>query len=232
MALPVIDVQTFDINISSLGKKFKFRPFLVKEEKLLVMAGESDDNTDMVSAVQQIITNCSMGKVDGSKLPIFDLQKVFLEIRGMSVSNIIMLVAKCGECGIENDVEFDLEKVKITKNKGHSKQIKLTDTMIIEMDYPKVSEIDILLSDDIEAIYKVTANCIQTIYNDDETIEFQESPLEERLQFIEQFSVKQFALIRQFYESMPQLLHAIDFKCKACKKDNTLVIDGYENFFV
>ena len=95
-----------------------------------------------------------------------------------------------------------------------------------------MSEIDILLSDDIEAIYKVTANCIQTIYNDDETIEFQESPLEERLQFIEQFSVKQFALIRQFYESMPQLLHAIDFKCKACKKDNTLVIDGYENFFV
>lgn len=232
MALPVIDVQTFDINISSLGKKFKFRPFLVKEEKLLVMAGESDDNTDMVSAVQQIITNCSMGKVDGSKLPIFDLQKVFLEIRGMSVSNIIMLVAKCGECGVSNDVEFDLEKVKITKNKGHSKQIKLTDTMIIEMDYPKVSEIDILLSDDIEAIYKVTANCIKTIYNDDETIEFQESPLEERLQFIEQFSVKQFALIRQFYESMPQLLHAIDFKCKACKKDNTLVIDGYENFFV
>ena len=134
MALPQIDVQTFNINISSLGKKFKFRPFLVKEEKLLVMAGESEDKSDMINAVQQIITNCFMGKV--------------------------------------------------------------------------------------------------TIYNDEEIIQFQESPLEERINFIEGFSVKQFALIRQFYESMPQILHAIDFKCKACKKDNTLVIDGYENFFV
>ena len=94
MALPQIDVQTFDINISSLGKKFKFRPFLVKEEKLLVMAGESDDKGDMINAVQQIVTNCSMGKVDGYKLPIFDLQKVFLEIRSMSVSNIIPLGCK------------------------------------------------------------------------------------------------------------------------------------------
>jgi len=232
MALPVIDVQTFDINISSLGKKFKFRPFLVKEEKLLVMAGESDDKADMINAVQQIITNCSLGKVDGSKLPIFDLQKVFLEIRGMSVSNIIPLVAKCGECEVENDVVFDLEKVKITKNKGHTRSIKLTDTMVLEMDYPSVFDINKLLGDDIEEIYKVTANCIKTIYNDEEVIEFQESPLEERLQFIEQFSVKQFALIRLFYETMPQILHAIEFNCKACKKDNTLVIDGYENFFV
>jgi len=186
----------------------------------------------MIHTVQQIITNCSLGKVDGSKLPIFDLQKVFLEIRGMSVSNIINLIAKCGECGIDNDVEFDLEKVKITKNKGHKKQIKLTDSMIIEMDYPKVTDIEKLMGESIEEIYKVTANCIKTIYNDEEVIEFQESPLEERMDFIEQFSVKQFALIREFYESMPQLLHAIDFTCKACKKDNTLVIDGYENFFV
>lgn len=232
MALPQIDVQTFDVNISSLGKKVKFRPFLVKEEKLLVMAGESTDSSDMIHTVQQIITNCSLGKVDGSKLPIFDLQKVFLEIRGMSVSNIINLIAKCGECGIDNDVEFDLEKVKITKNKGHKKQIKLTDSMIIEMDYPKVADIEKLMGESIEEIYKVTADCIKTIYNDEEVIEFQESPIEERMEFIEQFSVKQFALIREFYESMPQLLHAIDFKCKACKKDNTLVIDGYENFFV
>ncbi len=215
-----------------MGKKVKFRPFLVKEEKLLVMAGESTDSSDMIHTVQQIITNCSLGKVDGSKLPIFDLQKVFLEIRGMSVSNIINLIAKCGECGIDNDVEFDLEKVKITKNKGHKKQIKLTDSMIIEMDYPKVTDIEKLMGESIEEIYKVTANCIKTIYNDEEVIEFQESPLEERMDFIEQFSVKQFALIREFYESMPQLLHAIDFTCKACKKDNTLVIDGYENFFV
>jgi hypothetical protein len=232
MALPQIDVQTFDINISSLGKKFKFRPFLVKEEKLLVMAGESEDKSDMVRAVQQIITNCSMGKVDGDNLPIFDLQKVFLEIRGMSVSNIINLVANCGECGIENDVVFDLEKVKITKNKGHTNKIKLTETMTLEMNYPEVREISKLMGSEIEEIYNVTANCIRTIYNDEEVIDFQESPLEERIDFIEGFSVKQFALIRQFYESMPQILHGIDFKCKACKKDNTLVIDGYENFFV
>ena len=232
MALPQIDVQTFDINISSLGKKFKFRPFLVKEEKLLVMAAESSDKGDMIGAVQQSVTNCSLGKIDGEKLPIFDLQKVFLEIRSMSVSNVIPLISKCGECGVENDVVFNLDDVKIKKSKGHSNQVKVSDNMIIEMNYPKVKDIEMLLGDDIEKIYDVTADCIKTIYHDDEVIEFQESPLEERLDFIEGFSVKHFAAIRNFYETMPTLLHTIDFKCKACKKDNTVVIDGYENFFV
>lgn len=232
MALPQIDVQTFDINISSLGKKYKFRPFLVKEEKLLIMASESSEKADMINAVQQIITNCSLGKVDGEKLPIFDLQKVFLEIRSMSVSNIIPLVSKCGECGTENDVLFNLDEVKINKSRGHKTQVKLSDSMIIEMKYPKVRDIEILLGGDVEKIYDVTADCIQTIYHDDEVIEFQESPLEERLDFIEGFTSKHFASIRDFYETMPTLLHTIDFQCKACKKENTLVIDGYENFFV
>ena len=232
MALPQIDVQTFDINISSLGKKYKFRPFLVKEEKLLVMASESSERADMINAVQQIITNCSLGKVDGEKLPIFDLQKVFLEVRSMSVSNVIPLTSKCGECGTENDVLFNLDEVKIKRSRGHSNQVKLSENMIIEMKYPKVTDIEILLGEDVEQIYNVTANCIETIYHDDEVIEFQESPLEERLDFIEGFTSKHFAAIRNFYETMPTLLHTIDFTCKACKKDNTLVIDGYENFFV
>ena len=232
MTLPQIDVQTFDVNISSLGKKFKFRPFLVKEEKLLIMASESSDKGDMINTVQQIVTNCSLGKVNGEALPIFDLQKAFLEIRSMSVSNIIPLTTKCGHCEAENDVVFDLDEVKIKKSRGHSKQVKIGDTMVIEMNYPKVQEIEKLLGDNAEEIYKVTADCIKTIYHEDEVIEFQESPLEERLDFIEGFSTKHFAGIRNFYETMPTLLHTIDFKCKACKKDNTVVIDGYENFFV
>ena len=150
----------------------------------------------------------------------------------MSVSNIIPLKSKCGHCEVENDIVFDLDKVKLKKSRGHTKQVKIGDTMVIEMKYPKVNQIEKLLGEDAEEIYKVTADCIETIYHEDEVIEFQESPLEERLDFIEGFSTKHFAGIRNFYETMPTLLHTIDFKCKACKKDNTVVIDGYENFFV
>ena len=109
----------------------------------------------MINAVQQIVTNCSLGKVNGETLPIFDLQKAFLEIRSMSVSNIIPLKSKCGHCEVENDIVFDLDKVKIKKSRGHTKQVKIGDTMVIEMKYPKVNQIEKLLGEDAEEIYKI-----------------------------------------------------------------------------
>ncbi len=218
MTLPQIDVQTFDVNISSLGKKFKFRPFLVKEEKLLIMAAESSDKGDMINAVQQIVTNCSLGKVNGETLPIFDLQKAFLEIRSMSVSNIIPLKSKCGHCEVENDIVFDLDKVKIKKSRGHTKQVKIGDTMVIEMKYPKVNQIEKLLGEDAEEIYKVTADCIETIYHEDEVIEFQESPLEERLDFIGCFSTKHFAELEIFMKLCQHFYTLLSLRVRHAKR--------------
>lgn len=233
MALPQIDVPTFKMKIDSLGKDYKFRPFLVKEEKILVMASESSDKNDMLHAAQQVITNCSYGKVDGEKLPMFEVQKVFLSLRSQSVGNIIELSAKCGECQESNEVFLDIDTIEIIKDDNHSNRIELTKDIVIEMTYPSVEEVASLARAEEEIdIYIVAANSIDKIYTADEVIDFQSSPPAERVEWIENLSPEQFGKVKNFFETMPQLYHTIDFKCKTCKKDNYLVIDGYENFFV
>ena len=233
MALPKIDVPTFKMKIDSLGKDYKFRPFLVKEEKILVMAGESSDNNDMLHAAQQVITNCSFGKVDGEKLPMFEVQKVFLTLRSQSVGNIIELSAKCGECEISNEVFLDIDEIEIIRDENHTNRIELSKEIIIEMSYPSVEEVASLArAEENIDIYIVAANSINTIFTSEETIDFQSSPPEERIEWIENLSPEQFGKIKNFFETMPQLYHTINFNCKQCKKDNYLVIDGYENFFV
>lgn len=233
MALPKIDVPTFQLNVDSVGKKVKFRPFLVKEEKLLVMAQESTDSKDILNTAQQIITNCSFGKLDGDKLPLYDLQKVFLDLRSQSIGQYIDLKANCVHCGEVNDVLMDLNEINIVKSDDHKSRIELGSEIIIDMKYPSVEEISDLVSAEIENdIYHVAANSIKTIYYGDEVIDFQTNPPEERIEWVENLSQKQFAEIKNFFETMPQLYHTIEFKCKHCNEDNTLVIDGYENFFV
>lgn len=233
MGLPQIDTPTFKVKIDSLGKNYKFRPFLVKEEKLLVMAGESSDNSDMLHAAQQVITNCSFGKVNGEKLPMFEVQKLFLTLRSQSVGNMIELQAKCGDCEASNDVILDIDEVDIIRDENHSSTVKLTDSLVAEMQYPTVDEVAALATAEEEVdIYVVAANNIVTIYNEDETIDFQTSPPDERMEWIENLPPKSFGEIKNFFETMPQLYHTIEFKCKQCKKDNYLTIDGYQNFFV
>jgi len=233
MALPQIDVQTFNLNVSSLQKEFKFRPFLVKEEKLLVMANESSDSKDVLSTAQQIITNCSFGKVDGDKLPLFDVQKVFLQLRSQSVGSIITLNVNCGECDAEIEAELDLDDVEVKRLDEHKDTFNITDNIAIEMKYPRVDEVhDLIHATEEMDIYIVAANNIKTIYTEDEVIDFQSSPPDERVQWIENLTPDQFKNIKEFFETMPQLYHTIEFKCRECKKDNYLNIDGYENFFV
>ena len=233
MALPKIDVPTFKMKIDSLGKDYKFRPFLVKEEKILVMANESSDKNDMLYAAQQVITNCSYGKVDGEKLPMFEVQKVFLTLRSQSVGNIIEMAAKCGECEASNEVFLDIDEIEIIKDESHTNRIELNDELVIEMNYPSVEEVSSLARAEEETdIYDVTANSINKLYTSEETIDFQSSPPNERIEWIENLSPDYFGKIKNFFETMPQLYHTINFKCKECKKDNYLVIDGYENFSV
>lgn len=233
MALPKIDVPTFKMKIDSLGKDYKFRPFLVKEEKILVMASESSDSSDMLHAAQQVITNCSFGKIDGEKLPMFEVQKVFLTLRSQSVGNIIELKAKCGECDTSNDVFLDIDEIQIIREPSHSNRVQLNNDIVIEMGYPSVEEVAALArAEENMDIYIVAANSIDKIYTSDETIDFQSSPPNERIEWIENLSPDQFGKIKNFFETMPQLYHTLEFKCNQCKKDNYLVIDGYENFFV
>ena len=233
MALPQIETPTFKMKVESLGKDFKFRPFLVKEQKILVMATESSDNKDMLYAAQQIITNCSFGKVNGEKLPLFDVQKTFLGLRFQSIGNIIELNATCAFCEAENEVFLDIDEVEIVSSDEHVNKVEITSDIVVEMKYPTVEEVsDLISAEENMDIYHIVANSIETLYFSDDVIDFQGNPPDERMEWVDNLSNEQFDKIKLFFETMPQLYHNLEFKCKGCKEDNVLVIDGYENFFV
>jgi hypothetical protein len=233
MALPQIETPTFKMRVDSLGKEFKFRPFLVREQKILVMATESDDNKDMLYAAQQIISNCSFGKVNGEKLPLFEVQKTFLSLRSQSIGNVIELNALCAKCEAENEVFLDIDEVEIIRADEHTNKVELASDIVIEMKYPTVDEVsDLVSANEDSDIYHIVANNIETLYFGEDVIDFQGNPPDERMDWIDNLNSDQFDKIKVFFETMPQLYHNLEFKCKQCKEDNVLVIDGYENFFV
>ena len=233
MALPQLETPTFKMKVDSLGKEFKFRPFLVREQKILVMATESDDNKDMLYAAQQIISNCSFGKINGEKLPLFEVQKTFLSLRSQSIGNIIELNALCAHCEAENEVFLDIDEVEIIKADEHTNRVELASDLVIEMKYPTVDEVsDLVSANENSDIYHIVANNIETLYYGEDVIDFQGNPPDERMDWIDNLSGEQFDKIKVFFETMPQLYHNLEFNCKQCKEDNVLVIDGYENFFV
>ena len=233
MALPQLETPTFKMKVDSLGKEFKFRPFLVREQKILVMATESDDNKDMLYAAQQIISNCSFGKINGEKLPLFEVQKTFLSLRSQSIGNIIELNAVCAHCEAQNEVLLDIDKVEIIKADEHTNRVELASDLVIEMKYPTVDEVsDLVSANENSDIYHIVANNIETLYYGEDVIDFQGNPPDERMDWIDNLNAEQFNKIKVFFETMPQLYHNLEFKCKQCKEDNVLVIDGYENFFV
>lgn len=233
MALPQVDVPLFEVEVPTTKEKINCRPFLVKEEKLLVMANESGNVDDMIKATQQIVTNCSFGKIDGQKIPLFELQKIFMDLRSASISNIIELSLQCGECGTRYNHNLDLQDLKITFDEDHKNPIKLSDKLSIKMRYPDAYQMSkILESNNFEDIYKLTALSIETIYNDDEIIEVEDLTEEELLEWVENIPSAQFEPVRNFFTTMPVLEHLIEFKCGGCENNNYLNMNGYINFFV
>ena len=233
MALPSIDARTYEIKIPHTKETKKFRPFLVKEEKLLVLANESGEQRDMIRATQQIVTNCSFGEIDGEKLPLFALQKIFLDIRSQSISSVIDLVLACGSCEAQNAQSLDLATLEVSETEGHSTMVQLSDTIFVEMKYPDPFEISELLdTGDAQTVYKIAGNCVNVIYDGDEKYNAFESSETERLEWVEQLTLDQFVKLRKFFETMPILEHAIEFDCVKCGKANYINFNGYQDFFV
>lgn len=231
--LPQVDVPLIEIELYSTKDIVNFRPFLVKEEKMLVMASETNDINDMMKATQQIVTNCSFGKVDGDELPLFELQRIFLKLRSASISNAIELNMVCGDCGTKYNHELNLEDLELTTDENHVNPIKLADNLAVEMKYPDAKEMaELLEGDDNESIYSLVAKSIKTIYDYDESIDCNDMAEVEMYQWIENLPATHFEKIREFFETMPALEHLIEFKCVECGKENYLNLNGYVNFFV
>ena len=237
MALPKIDVPIYELVIPSTDDKIKFRPFLVKEEKILLIASESGKQEDIINAIKQIATACTFGKLKIGRMPMFDVEYIFLQIRAKSVGEVseLTLIAP-DDKETRVIVEVDLSEVKVQEIEGHTNKIELTDEMGIYMQYPSVDTfgqsgmIEITASN----MFEVISACIAQIYDKkgEEVWEAKDSTKKELTDFIEQLSSKQFSEIQKFFDTMPKLKHVVTVKNPKTKKETEVVLSGLSDFFV
>jgi hypothetical protein len=233
MALPKIAAPQYELTVPSTEETIKFRPFLVKEEKLLLLANESDENNEMINAVRQIITNCTFEKLDIETLALFDLEYVFLKIRAKSVGEVVNLKLLCEDDGeTYADVEINLDDVNIVWNDKHTNHIELTDDVGLMMRYPQFDLIDMGgQGGETEYIFKMIKSCINQVYEGDtihERSDFTDKDLDA---FIESLTSEHFQKLQEFFETMPRLKHDVKFKNPKTKKQNKMTLEGMQSFF-
>ena len=233
MALPKLATPTYELEIPSSKDKLTYRPFLVKEEKILLLANESDEDSETVDAIKQIINNCTFEKVDVDSLALFDLEYIFLRIRAKSVGEIVNLKLLCQDDGeTYADVSLDLEEVNVHFPVKHTNKIVLTDTVGILMRYPKFNLVKLSMAgSETEYIFKMIKECIDQIYDGDmihERADFNEQELDE---FLESLSSDHFKMLQEFFETMPKLKHEVKFKNPKTKKQNKMTLEGMQSFF-
>jgi hypothetical protein len=239
MALPKLNVPVYEAILPSTEKVIKYRPFLVKEEKILLTALETEDTKSLSSAVRQIVNNCVQGELDVDKLPTFDIEYLFLRLRAKSVGEKVTIGLRpygCsknegGLCKSTTEVEIDLEEVKVTKNKASSSKIMLDDKIGIKMKYPDINTINLSGTTSEAAGMDVIKNCIDMIYTKEETHERDSFTDEELDEFIDSLNSQQFKLIRTFFDNMPVLKHIVKYKCNTCGEKKETTLQGLNSFF-
>ena len=239
MPLPKISTPTYELEIPSTGKKVRYRPFLVKEEKILVMALESEDMKQITNAIIDILSECIMTRgVKVAELATFDIEYLFLNIRGKSVGETIEVNVTCPDDGeTQVQTEIDIDSIKVQKNKNHTNIIKLDDTLSMKMKYPSIDqfiennfEVQSEASG-VDQSLEMISSCIEMVYNEDECWSAVDCTKQEMIDFVDQMNTKQFKEIEQFFTSMPKLSHTIKVKNPNTKKNNDIVLEGLASFF-
>lgn len=236
MALPINNAPVYNITIPSTGKKAKFRPFLVKEEKALLLAQQSEDPSVMFDTLKAVIKDCCNGTVDVSSLALFDIEYLFTQIRAKSVGEDTEITVRCQHCDDEKaivNVRIDLTSMEVEKDPKHSNNIPLFDNVGVVMKYPTfdlLHKIDDKESD-ISNIFDIVASCIDYIYDDTQVYHAKETDPKELETFLNNLTSEQLARIQLFFETMPKLTKQIEYNCPVCNADNNLKIEGLQNFF-
>ena len=238
MPLPTIVTPTYELELPSTGKKVKYRPFLVKEEKLLVLALETENTKDISTAIKTVLKNCIQSRgVKVESLPTFDIEYLFLNIRGKSVGEEIevnLIAPDDKETSVP--VTINIDDIKIQKKKGHTNKIKLDKTLMMEMKYPSLDEFvknnfDFDGEVDMDQSFDLIASCIDKIYNEEEVWSTADCTKKEVKEFLEQMNSMQFKEIEKFFETMPKLSHSVTFTNPKTKVESTVVLEGLSSFF-
>ena len=232
MALPEIATPTYTLTIPSTKKKVKYRPFLVKEQKILILAMENEDQEQILDAITNTIKSCLITKVDMTTLALFDIEYLFLQIRARSISEEIEMRVTCADDGETTvDVKFMVDDVKVNFPKGHTNIIKLDDDLTIEMQYPDLDYFTrINFMDEKVDEYELVAKCIKRVYVGED--DFTADSLDESKAWVEGLTNNQFEKIQSFFETMPSLRHVLKVKNPKTKVVNEVVLEGLSDFFV
>ena len=238
MPLPTIVTPSYELELPSTGKKVKYRPFLVKEEKLLVLALETESTKDISTAIKTVLKNCIQSRgVKVENLPTFDIEYLFLNIRGKSVGEEVEvnLIAPDDEV-TEVPVTINIDDIKIQKSEEHTNKVKLDDALIMEMKYPSLdqfikSNFDFDDKVSMDQSFDLIASCIDKIYNEEEVWSTADCTKKEVKEFLEQMNSMQFKEIEKFFETMPKLSHSVTFTNPKTKVESTVVLEGLSSFF-
>jgi len=236
MALPKLNTPTYELEVPSTDEKIKYRPFLVKEEKILMIAMESKDNGQIVNAVKDIVSACTFNKLDIASIPMFDVEYIFLNIRAKSVGEVSKLKLLCpDDKKTYADVEVDLSKVEVQVDGEHTNKIELTDSMGMIMTYPTIDSFQEGGIQTISAsnMLEVVGSCILQIYEDNGEKVFQakDQTKKELTEFIESMNTSQFKQVQKFFDTMPKLKHTIKVKNPKTKKSSEITLTGLNDFF-
>lgn len=235
MSLPIIlNAPSYEVELPLSKKTVKYRPYLVKEEKLLMMAMESQDQKQILRAVQEIIEACTFGEVKAKTLPTAELELLFLKLRSKSVGETTQIGYECKNCGTKNELVVNLETVELTQPKKTDSKIMLTDKVGVIMKFPTADDVTRAIGSnegEVKNTFAIITSCIEAIFDDNGVYEAANIERKEVESFVDSLNSLQFKKIQEFFEGLPKLSHDASFDCGNCGTHNKLVIEGLQAFF-
>ena len=230
MALPKLDTPTYELEQPSTGEMIKYRPFLVREQKQLMMAQESEDETSIKNAMADVITQCTFEKINPLDIPLFDVELLFLRIRSKSVGENVDLNLLCPDDEKTKVTKtIKLEDVDVIMKEGHTNEIAITDKIKMVMRYPRLD--DMLGADEIEDIFKMVYRCVHEIHDGEKVYHKIDMSEKELIDFVDSLTSEQFEKVTDFFDSMPKVQHVVEVTNPKTKKKGEVVIDGVASFF-
>lgn len=243
--LPKIDAPIYELKLISNEKKVRFRPFTVKEEKLFLMAAESNDSESSVNTIKQVLNNCLIDEINLETLPIFDLEYLFVHLRAKSIGEEVKLRYRCNNqvqkedkiesCNNSVEINFNLLEIQPTKDENHTNKIELENNLGVVFKYPNFETLQKYANttnNEIELILKLIIDCIDYIYDAEQIYYAKDSTELELREFIESLQTKQLEKIKVFFDTMPKLQKKLNFKCNRCNYEEEINLEGIQNFFV
>jgi len=231
MALPKLETPTYELILPSTGDKLKFRPFLVKEHKILLTMSEADDN-EVARIIRELVDVCTFKALKIKDLPHFDIEYIFMHLRAKSISETVEVVVNC-ECGEKIDTSFNIDELKVVKPEGHSNKIMINNEIGIELRYPNIDDVvGVYATKDNQKVIDLIIKSIKAIYNQEEYWEASDQSKEELDEFVYSLTKEQFDKLEQFFVTSPKIVQTIECDCPKCGKHNISKLEGLQNFFV